>query len=234
MGENPPARLLLIEDDPDQRVLLAQLITSSGIQVQMTDSVAHATELLRHATFDVVVTDFSLPDGFATELAERGLLDLSKTIVVSGHGAAEVALEATFFPKPIDIDEFIKEVHARMRPAGLPHASSSALVLPAEGRPTGADVDVDLVLYLSGSNASSRTGRANLEAILDEFDRTKVRIEFVDLSKEGAQVDPEDRVVFTPTLVRRHPAPRAWVVGDLSERAPVVRLLEASGLARKH
>jgi hypothetical protein len=36
--------------------------------------------------------------------------------------------------------------------------------------------------------------------------------------------------VFTPTLVKRGPGPRAWVLGDLSDAAVVIDLLKICGL----
>jgi len=43
----------------------------------------------------------------------------------------------------------------------------------------------------------------------------------------------EDQLVFTPTLVKRSPPPRAWVVGDLSDHGVVVTLLDMAGIQRR-
>jgi hypothetical protein len=37
-------------------------------------------------------------------------------------------------------------------------------------------------------------------------------------------------VVFTPTLVKRRPEPRAWILGDLSDPAVVTDLLHMCGI----
>jgi CheY-like chemotaxis protein len=42
----------------------------------------------------------------------------------------------------------------------------------------------------------------------------------------------EDQVVVTPTLVKRSPSPRAWVVGDLSDHNVVISLLDMAGVER--
>ena len=41
----------------------------------------------------------------------------------------------------------------------------------------------------------------------------------------------EDAVYFTPMLVKRAPLPRTFVVGDLSNAAAVVELLESCGVS---
>jgi two-component system response regulator GlrR len=40
----------------------------------------------------------------------------------------------------------------------------------------------------------------------------------------------EDAVCYTPLLVKRQPLPRTYLVGDLSNPAPLVDLLESCGV----
>lgn len=42
-----------------------------------------------------------------------------------------------------------------------------------------------------------------------------------------------DRVAFTPTLVKRHPEPRMWVLGNLREPQIVADLLHVCGVDHK-
>lgn len=55
----------------------------------------------------------------------------------------------------------------------------------------------------------------------------------VDLSEAVDALDPEDRVAFTPTLVRRSPPPRAWLLGDLRDHTALRSLLDDAGVARR-
>jgi len=59
-----------------------------------------------------------------------------------------------------------------------------------------------------------------------------VRLQIFDVADEPLAGE-EDQVVFTPTLVKRSPPPRAWVVGDLSDHSVVVTLLDMAGVQRR-
>lgn len=55
-------RVLLVEDVADVRDVLALLLRLEGASVVATGSGREATELVRRAPFDVVLTDYGLPD----------------------------------------------------------------------------------------------------------------------------------------------------------------------------
>jgi hypothetical protein len=88
---------------------------------------------------------------------------------------------------------------------------------------------VDLVLYVSASSRYAQAARRNCEEQLARFDRRMVQLEICDISRHPERAE-EDSVCFTPMLVKRRPLPRAYVVGDLSDGASLVGLLESCGL----
>lgn len=92
---------------------------------------------------------------------------------------------------------------------------------------------LELVLYVTAASASSRRAQRNLERVLAQYDGAAVAVTLVDLSQDIDAVDPEDRIAFTPTLVRRSPQPRAWLLGDLRDHKPLRSLLEDAGVARR-
>lgn len=55
-------RVLLVEDVADVRDVLALLLRFEGASVVATGSGREATDLVRRAPFDVVLTDYGLPD----------------------------------------------------------------------------------------------------------------------------------------------------------------------------
>jgi hypothetical protein len=55
--------------------------------------------------------------------------------------------------------------------------------------------------------------RGQIEAALSEFDAARIRFEVLDVTSAAEQAE-RDRVLFTPTLVKRRPGPPAWLVGD--------------------
>jgi two-component system OmpR family response regulator len=64
-------RILLVEDDEDNREVLAQTLTAEGASVVAASTAAEALPLMPSA--DIIVTDYALPGGDAVWLLERGL-----------------------------------------------------------------------------------------------------------------------------------------------------------------
>jgi hypothetical protein len=91
---------------------------------------------------------------------------------------------------------------------------------------------VELVLYVNKVWVTSARARENLDQILNGFVRSQVRLQVFDVADEPLAGE-EDQVVFTPTLVKRSPPPRAWVVGDLSDHNVVITLLDMAGIPRR-
>jgi hypothetical protein len=85
------------------------------------------------------------------------------------------------------------------------------------------------VLYVSSSSPASAQARRNLERILAEFDPVQVKFTLCDLIKHPLAGE-QDRVAFTPTLVKRFPEPRTWVLGSLRDRHVVADLLRVCGV----
>ncbi len=92
-----------------------------------------------------------------------------------------------------------------------------------------ADPPVDLILYISQRSRHTPVARRNCEALLARFDRRAVRFEVCDVSAHPERAE-EDAVMFTPMLVKRQPPPRTFVVGDLSDAAPLIYMLESCGV----
>ena len=59
-------RVLLVEDHPDTREVLAKLLDAADYTVKTASSVATALQLAATERFDVVVSDLGLPAGPAT------------------------------------------------------------------------------------------------------------------------------------------------------------------------
>ena len=96
--------------------------------------------------------------------------------------------------------------------------------------PRRASSAVDLVLYVSASSRYTRIAQRNCQMLLDQFDSRQVKFEVCDVGKHPERAE-EDAVCYTPMLVKRHPLPRTYVVGDLSNAEPLVDLLKSCGVA---
>lgn len=131
-----PLRVLLVEDNPDTRVLLAEGLIAAGHEVRAAESAEQALSMLGHGPGDaggalswlpeVLVSDIGLPgmDGFALLLRLRslpGLADLPAFAVTaySDEDAVTRGREAGFighFVKPIDLATLNRSIREYARP----------------------------------------------------------------------------------------------------------------------
>jgi hypothetical protein len=91
---------------------------------------------------------------------------------------------------------------------------------------------VELVLYVSSASAASIQARRNLERVLVGFDPGQIQYSICDLGQDPLAGEA-DRVAFTPTLVKKYPEPRMWVLGNLREADIVADILRACGVDAK-
>jgi hypothetical protein len=85
---------------------------------------------------------------------------------------------------------------------------------------------------VSSASAASTQARRNLELVLDGFDRSQIKYTICDLGRDP-MAGEIDRVAFTPTLVKRYPEPRMWLLGTLRETDVVADLLRVCGVDAK-
>ena len=109
-----PARILIIDDEPDLRTLYELTLLRQGYCVEAAGTLQQAREHLDASRFDAVITDMRLPDGLGLEL----LRDLAKQqraercVVITAHGSAKNAVEALkagafdYLTKPVDLKQF--------------------------------------------------------------------------------------------------------------------------------
>jgi len=88
--------VLLMEDDPVTAELEKRALTRAGFTVRAASTVAGATRLLREQRFDVVVTDYGLPDGEPWPLIQAANQQIPRVpvILVTAMGSEKVAAEA--------------------------------------------------------------------------------------------------------------------------------------------
>jgi circadian clock protein KaiB len=91
---------------------------------------------------------------------------------------------------------------------------------------------LELVLYTSAASEKCQRAMRTLQRVMDKYNAAQVRLTVNDLSASPT-VGEEDSVVFTPTLVKRGPGPRTWIVGNLDQDDLLIDLFEVSGVERK-
>jgi DNA-binding NtrC family response regulator len=106
----PPARVLLVDDDPDFCEALGDRLRSLGFEVSVADRGPEALRLCREEPPAIVLLDLVLPgmDGMAVLEAIRHSEPDVVVIVITGHGTIARAVEAMkkgaydFVSKPVD------------------------------------------------------------------------------------------------------------------------------------
>ncbi|MCS7297940.1 MAG: sigma-54 dependent transcriptional regulator [Bacteroidia bacterium] len=105
------ARLLVVDDDPEIRVSLAEVLTYDNHVVEVARDGLEAQRLLERSDFDIVLCDVRMPGKDGLELlawARQHKPDV-EFIMLSGHATIETAVSATkmgafdFMEKPLDL-----------------------------------------------------------------------------------------------------------------------------------
>jgi circadian clock protein KaiB len=114
-----------------------------------------------------------------------------------------------------------KAAKARSAPAGKGAAAPRPAARKRPKAAGGAADMWDLRLYVAGQTPRSLAAFHNLKQICEEHLKGKYRIEVVDLL-ENPKLARDDQIVAIPTLVRKLPPPIRKIIGDLSDRLPVL------------
>jgi two-component system, chemotaxis family, chemotaxis protein CheY len=126
--------LLVIDDDPVQRMLIAAAAEKAGYGVTQAGSCAEGIEALRSQAFSCVTLDLALEDGDGTDVLKAMAEEryVGPVIVISGMSAERRSACRTLarslgmellhsFPKPIDLAALrISLANLRSSIAGLP------------------------------------------------------------------------------------------------------------------
>jgi CheY-like chemotaxis protein len=227
------ARVLVVEDQDDVRRLLVTALEIEGHQVDEAANAHEGLSRLRESRYHLILTDYAMPGGTGTwmlaEAGREGLLGDAVSLVVTAHSDARELINYDVIPKPLDLDSFLDQVRRVLHNGEAETADDSNAATPQNNRSRFA---VELVLYISSASPASIQARRNLERVLEGFERAQVKYSVCDLGRDPLAGDA-DRVAFTPTLVKRYPQPRMWLLGNLREADLVADLLRTCGVDAK-
>lgn len=142
-----PARILVVDDEPDLRTLYELTLLREGHRVDTADNLQQARALLATHHFDVMITDMRLPDGLGmallTDIKTQGRDE--RSIVITAYGSAQNAVEALkagafdYLTKPVDLKQFRAVVASAVR--DVPQATATENIITSKRSPgtvTGA------------------------------------------------------------------------------------------------
>jgi CheY-like chemotaxis protein len=233
-------KILCVEDDDEIREALVVVLSDAGYEVTAAENAPDGLAAMERRPYHLVITDYALPGQTGAWMLEEGarrdLLGDAAAVIVTAYRDIAKPDGVRVFHKPLDLDQFIAQVGEMLLPARkreLQRSADGLEQIAGAGRGRDGDPRIELVLYVSGSSPSSLKAMRNLEAVLRRFEATSVRLEMCDLARGYPPAAEEDRIAFTPTLVKRAPAPRAWIVGNLDNRELVADLLLDAGVEPK-
>jgi len=222
--------ILVVEDDRDIREMVTLLLDMAGFSVQACESAECGLNALREAEFDLILTDYALPRHSGLWLLEHaeaeGLLNGTPVLIVTAHPHVEGASNYEIISKPFDLDELVERVRYRVEGEG-PRRRRTVPVPPGQpnGNGSGHCPDpVELILYISSRSARSYAAVRNIRKVLKRFKSSRVRLTVCDLARDPAR-GVEDAVAFTPTLVRKTPGPRTFILGHVTNPDLLMELL---------
>jgi DNA-binding NtrC family response regulator len=112
------SKILLVDDEVVFTTNMGKLLTNRGYKVTSANGGDAAIQALEKENFDVVVLDLKMPgmDGLATlkEIKKLGLF--TETLILTGHGSIDTALEAIklgafdYLTKPCEIDDLVGKI----------------------------------------------------------------------------------------------------------------------------
>ena len=177
-----PAHILVVDDEPDIRELVSEILQDEGYRVTVAENgEAARSAYARHAP-DLVLLDIWMPDVDGITLLKEWSAGSGTTcpvVIMSGHGTVETAVEATrlgaydFVQKPISLAKLLSIVsqaladqpdHDKTRQRSTAHSfnepmGSSAVMQVLRGRAEQA-AQHDSPVLITGETGSGRESLA--------------------------------------------------------------------------
>jgi CheY-like chemotaxis protein len=235
------ASILVVEDDPDIRDLLSTLLEMAGYTTRACATAEEGLNALREQMFDFVLTDYALPNrtgGWLLQQAqEEGLLDATPALVVTAHPHPSDVDGFEVFQKPFDLDHLISHVRRRLDDGGPKRPRNQPAARPGSSphrngnnhQDDGCPEPIELILYVSADSPRSANAINNIKRVLSRYRSDKVTLTICDLAR-NPMMGEADSIAFTPTLVKRSPGPRTYILGHITNPDVLIELLDGCDL----
>ncbi len=116
---NGKPRILVVDDDPNVRKTLTDILRIKGYDAAGADSGATGITEAQRNSADILLVDLKLPDMSGIEVMERirAGSPLTEAIILTGHASLDTAVEATnkgafsYLLKPYEIEKLLRHIH---------------------------------------------------------------------------------------------------------------------------
>ena len=117
------ARILVVDDEPDIRFLLKDILEDEGYLVDVAEHARAANEIKNTTPPDLVLLDIWMPEVDGVTLLKQWKSsgkDDCPVVMMSGHGTVETAVEATrfgavdFVEKPLSMAKLLSTVKSAL------------------------------------------------------------------------------------------------------------------------
>jgi two-component system, OmpR family, response regulator TctD len=116
-------RLLVVEDDEDIGLAVANCLRHEGYAVDWERNGTAADEILRYQSYDAIIVDIGLPglDGITVVRQLRARGDKTPVLILTARSAIEDRIDALdlgaddYLAKPFDVREFLARCRALLR-----------------------------------------------------------------------------------------------------------------------
>ncbi|MGZ5008551.1 MAG: sigma-54-dependent transcriptional regulator [Methylobacter sp.] len=121
-------RILVVDDEPDIRRLVCEILEDEGYQVVAAENAGVARELKKSKAPDLILLDIWMPDTDGITLLKEWVTEeamLCPVVMMSGHGSVEAAVEATrlgaydFLEKPLSLAKLLLIVERALEASSL-------------------------------------------------------------------------------------------------------------------
>jgi DNA-binding NtrC family response regulator len=141
------ARILVVDDEPDIRELVCEILQDEGYDVTVAEDGEAARAAYARSTPDLVLLDIWMPDVDGITLLKEwsaGKGPLCPIVIMSGHGTVETAVEATrlgahdFVQKPISLAKLLSIVSQALTSRDSQEKPARKTVSSAANEPMGS------------------------------------------------------------------------------------------------
>jgi len=118
VSTTPKARILVVDDEDDLRMLLDHVVSSAGYDVTTATDGQDAISKIQNNTFDLALLDIQMPHANGIEVLKyiRSNSPTTKAVMLTGYAELKYAMEAReygakdFISKPYKLEEIIKTI----------------------------------------------------------------------------------------------------------------------------